>query len=513
MQPSDKVNINWNPSPVQNKDATPKYEATWSNGEKTYTITVGIPKGLSHEYVKNIIEEKFKEFKDHDMDMLAENRYDPLKKDRESKTFSDGKTEITLKRTELTGWITGMLSPKDESDLMIEAVVVPSPQKREDGVEIRSFSLETSPAAGRSSFVSRASPEQAISPSSEFNKALFDRLPDEMIVSMLMKLSVKEIARMREVDTRFRDIGGEALAKKISDENISLAKLGLEGNAKVLAFLDSLSSENRLHIRQLNLLGTEIDNRFLARLSSLTPNLQGLNLEYNQITDDGLKHLATLTELRSLSLAYCRRITDRGLQHLAPLTQLRNLNLRWCDEITNDGLKHLAPFTDLRNLSLAWCSITNDGLQHLATLTQLRGLNLAWCKITDSGLKHLAPFKKLKNLSLAWCSQITNDGLQHLATLTQLRGLSLARCDTITDDGLQHLEPFKKLENLSLQGCNEINGNRLNHLAPLMQLRRLDLGKCDKITDSAKRELMNRIPGLTVLDSGLFEPAYIFSLF
>ena len=374
MQPSDRVNvINWNSSPVH-KDGTPnKYEATWSNREKTYTITVGIPNGLSHEYVKNIIEEQFKEFKVNDMDKLVKNKfsYDPLKNDRESQTFSDlssaadGKTEITLKRTEnyferLTGWITGMFSPVvEESDFTIEAVVMPNPH--------------------------------------------FELLPDEMIISMLMKLSVKEIVRMREVDTRFRDIGSDVLAKKISDENISLEELGLKGNAKVLAFLNSLHPVNRHRIRQLNLSGTGVDDEFLARLSSLTPNLQ-------------------------------------------------DLNLACCYDITNDGLKHLAPFTELRSLSLAWCSISNDGLPHLTSFKKLKNLSLAHCLITGAGLQNLAYLTQLRILNLVWCN-IADEDLQHIGSFTQLRRLSLEGCVSITDYGLQHLAPLKKLVNLNLWFC------------------------------------------------------------
>ena len=396
MQPSDRVNIKW----IQHKDAASnKYEATWSNGEKTYTITVGIPKGLSDEYVKGIIEEHFKEFKVNDMDELAKKkfRYDPLEKNRESKTFSDigdaadGETEITLKSTEsyaerLTGWISGMFSSKE--DLMIEAEVVPS---------------------------------------SEFNKNQFGFLPDEMILPIMMNLSVKEIVRMRKVDKRFWDIGGEALAKKISDENFPLAELG--GDAKILAFLESLHPENRLRIRQLNLSGTKINNSFLARLSSLTPNLQDLNLtKCPDITDDGLEHLASLKELRNLSLEGCYRITDDGLKHLSPLKELRNLSLEGCDRISDNGLKHLASFTELRSLSLAKCfRITNDGLQYLVPLKKLQNLSLDECReISDDGLQHLASFAELRSLSLVKCFRITNKGIILLSfkTLPKLRILS-----------------------------------------------------------------------------------------
>ena len=412
MQPSDRVNnINWSPGPVQNKDGTPnKYEATWSDGGKTYIITVGIPSGLSHEYVKNIIEEQFKEFKVKDMDMLAKNKfsYDPLKND----SAADGKTEITLKRIEsyfegLTGWITGMFSPVKESEFTIEAEVVPNSH--------------------------------------------FEPLPVEMIVSVLKKLSIKEILCMRRVDRRFRDLGGDVLAKKISDENISLAELGLKGNAKILAFLNSLSSENRMRIKQLNLWETGVDDRFLARLSSLTPNLQCLNL------------------------AGCFLITRRGLKHLAPLIQLQNLNLAGCLFINDAGLKNLTSLTQLRNLNLTRCLITGVGLQHLASLTELQGLHLANCHNINKG------------------------SLQHLTSLTKLQNLKLLGCDKITDEDLNYLASLTKLQELWISGCHKITDKGLAHLTSLTQLRILNLEGCPFITVKAERKLKSFIPGLTVI--------------
>ena len=306
-------------------------------------------------------------------------------------------------------------------------------------------------AEGRISRVSTG--EQAISLSPEFNKTLFEFLPDEMIVSMLMKLSVKEIVRMREVDTRFRDIGREALAKKISDENIPLAKLGLEGNAKVLAFLlKSLGPENCIRIKQLNLSGTDVDDDVLAELSNLTPNLQSLNL------------------------AGCFLITGHGLQHLARLTQLQHLNLLGCLFINDVGLKNLTSLTQLRNLNLTRCAL-----------------------ITGAGLQHLARLTKLRSLDLAYCHKINKDSLKNLTSLTQLQNLNLRFCNQITDDGLYYLASLIELQELCISGCLKITGKGLAYLTSLTKLRILNLEGCVSITVEAESKLKSSIPGLTVI--------------
>ena len=347
--------------------------------------------------------------------------------------------------------------------------------------------LGPSVAAGSASPVCKgASPEQAITSTSEFNETPIERLPNEMILPMMMHLSVKEVVRMREVDTRFRDIGGDALVDNICNKNIPLVKLGLQGNAKILAFLNSLSSENRIRIKQLNLLSTGVDNTFLAELSSLTPNLQGLDL------------------------AFCCHIDDHGLQLLAPLTQLRNLSFLECSYITDHGsLQHLAPFAELRSLNFLGCyKITDDGLIHLAPFNKLENLNLSNCyKIRDRGLQQIALLTQLRSLSLNNCSQITNAGLRHLAPLTELQRLNLGGWYEITDDGLNHLAPFQKLEILSLRSCFQITNRGIQLLVTLIKkLRCLNLDGCSRITIY---DNINRcIPGLTVFDSELHDSPF-----
>ena len=105
--------------------------------------------------------------------------------------------------------------------------------------------------------------------------------------------------------------------------------------------------------------------------------LRGIILNENNITDEGLKHLAeALTnnncKLNSLNLAW-NNITDKGVKHLA-------------EALTNNNCK-------LNSLNLAGNNITGEGVKHLAkALTnnncKLNSLNLTWNDITDEGVKH-----------------------------------------------------------------------------------------------------------------------------
>ncbi|MCE9567515.1 MAG: hypothetical protein K8U57_36410 [Planctomycetes bacterium] len=92
-------------------------------------------------------------------------------------------------------------------------------------------------------------------------------------------------------------------------------------------------------------------------------------------------------------------LTDAGLKELAPLTQLTSLSIGGT-KITDAGLKELAHFSDLTTLSLRETAVTDVGLKELANLKKLSELGLNETKITDVGLKELANIKTLRDLTL-----------------------------------------------------------------------------------------------------------------
>ena len=134
------------------------------------------------------------------------------------------------------------------------------------------------------------------------------------------------------------------------------------------------------------------------------------------------KQLTPLFEKINLDLSHSN-ITDKDLGLVIKKYQgrLNSLNLSKCPNITNAGLKHIATLQNLTSLNLVGCRlITDAGLTHIATLKNLTSLNLGWCKrITDAGLTHIATLKNLTSLYLAWCRQITDAGIKKLQDLKQ----------------------------------------------------------------------------------------------
>ena len=102
----------------------------------------------------------------------------------------------------------------------------------------------------------------------------------------------------------------------------------------------------------------------------------GLSLAgQQQITDDGLRHLATLSNLEYLNLC-CRKVTDAGLVHLVGLTSLKRLWLRGA-KIKGPGLVHVSRIASIEELDLGGLlSLDGKQLVHLEALPQLARLNL-----------------------------------------------------------------------------------------------------------------------------------------
>jgi internalin A len=124
----------------------------------------------------------------------------------------------------------------------------------------------------------------------------------------------------------------------------------------------------------------QVDLEFIAKNFK---GLEILNLSHTQITDAGVTHLASLTQLKKLWLAG-NQITD--ISPLASLTQLQGLHLY------NNQITDVSP---------------------VAPLTQLQILDLQKNAITD-----VPPFPSLRQLDLLWLSEnpITDERLEQLAT-------------------------------------------------------------------------------------------------
>ena len=230
---------------------------------------------------------------------------------------------------------------------------------------------------------------------------------DRFLVVTLFNCMYENKASDREVQKKLAKIGCNAL--DFSQCNLSPldclalvhALKSVEGILYFNLFDNNLPSLGCIEIAKL-LPGNEHNQGFCE--------LKRLNLQYNNITDEGVKHLCT-----ALTHTNCT---------------LNSLNL-WGNNITEEGVKHLSTALThtnckLNSLDLAGNSITDEAVKHLCTaLTHtnctLNKLNLVANNITDKAFKDLStalthPNCKLNILDL-YRNQITQEGKNLLKSM------------------------------------------------------------------------------------------------
>ncbi len=107
------------------------------------------------------------------------------------------------------------------------------------------------------------------------------------------------------------------------------------------------------------------------------------------LTDEGLEIMASMRELRSLTLNEQAQVTDGGLQHFSGITKLNSLRLFRCN-FSDSGLLHFRNNLGLEYIELRDVAVTNKSLEWIATLPKLRALNVSRTKITVEGLQQFA---------------------------------------------------------------------------------------------------------------------------
>lgn len=225
-----------------------------------------------------------------------------------------------------------------------------------------------------------------------------------------------------------------------------------------------------------------------------------------QITDEGLQHLARMPQLRKLSLSEYPggRITDRGLESLRHLRELRVFEMCWQSGVTDEGISNLRFCDELETVDLLG---TQTGDAALAALKGKRKLHFLKTgrNVTDDGLRLLHEFPAFKSwhggevkyglmsfgaepTNLLIDGPFTGNGLAQLCGLDGVFGLSFFRHTTrLRGDDLQYLSGLSNLGYLGCQGelCDD---DAMRHIAALPKLRML-MGQGTVATDEGFRSL------------------------
>jgi hypothetical protein len=295
---------------------------------------------------------------------------------------------------------------------------------------------------------------------------------------------LKELAGLKQLHTL--DLPGRAVT------DVSLASLREAGLLHALAQAkgpDGSRPGSAAGVRSFDLHGTRVTGKGLKELAGLE-QLRSLSLPDSAVQDGGLKELVALMQrlknLRTLDLPG-PAVTDVSLASLREAGLLHALA-----RAKGPGGSRPDSAAGVRSFDLGGTRVTGKGLKELAGLEQLRSLSLPDSALRSRGLKELAGLKHLQHLALPG-SAVTDEALVGLrqadllhlleqangpgggrpSSAADVRSLDLSKTN-VTGPGLKELAAFTQLESLSL-GHTQVGEIDAKELAPFKHLRAIQL--------------------------------------
>jgi hypothetical protein len=288
-------------------------------------------------------------------------------------------------------------------------------------------------------------------------------------------------------------------------------------------------------IERLELTGSNVDGALLKCLPKLP--LQGLAVDSDVLTDDGLRPLAECRNLASISVNG-RQLTNDSLEYLVRLPKLEGVSLG--KNFTAQSFDILAPLKNLKEVEAAWqatprlsdftnfpnlrrltvtgidqddetaltiadtfksleqaylreTSITNAGVDHLSRLEMLKVLTLDGARIDDEVADSIRKMKRLQWLSVERCA-VGDTTLVAISQCPNVWYLSFSETN-VTDEGLAELGKLKKLHVLYLTSCKSVTDDSVEVLSRMSDAEGLLLNLQDSgITEKGARQLQHALP-------------------
>lgn len=134
----------------------------------------------------------------------------------------------------------------------------------------------------------------------------------------------------------------------------------------------------------------DVTDTSLSLLIESFPHVEGLSVGYSSITDADLQRIASLRNIRSLSLSGCHRISDAGVAVLGDLTKLQTLRVGECDELQGECFTQQGKFCALEYLRCSWTGVNERTVRTICQLERLREIELIECpELTSEDIDRL----------------------------------------------------------------------------------------------------------------------------
>ncbi|MGV3756641.1 MAG: hypothetical protein ACO1QS_14760 [Verrucomicrobiota bacterium] len=212
--------------------------------------------------------------------------------------------------------------------------------------------------------------------------------------------------------------------------------------------------------------------------------------ECSKLGEPEFKAIGQLKRLKSLTLYNnCRGLDDASIHHIAGLTELESLGTDRIN-VTDEGLKPLAQLKNLRTASFFHTSFgkpgfTGVGFGYLKDCPKLEKMTVAGISMGDEGFAAIATIKQLKDFS-TWHTYQTEAGNAHIAKLPNLKSLKLgqrlpragAKAPSLSDASLPAIARMTSLETLRI-GEARFTPQALKTLKSLPNLKQLVIYETD----------------------------------
>ncbi|MDB6116226.1 MAG: hypothetical protein JWO08_7 [Verrucomicrobiaceae bacterium] len=224
----------------------------------------------------------------------------------------------------------------------------------------------------------------------------------------------------------------------------------------------------------------------------------------SKLGDAEFRAIGSLAHLKSLTLyGKCHGLDDTTIVHLAGLKELESIGTDGA-QLTDEGLKHFAAFTALRSAAFFHTSFgmkgfTGRGFGALQACPNLERLTVAGISMGDEGFAAIAQIQQLRDLS-TWHTYQTEAGNAEIAKLP-LQSLRIGQRlphagakPSLTDASLPVFAAMKTLENVKL-GEAHFTVEALTKLKELPKLKSLTLFETDLSVAEAE-SLRTALPGV-----------------
>ncbi|MCA8939799.1 MAG: hypothetical protein KDB07_08330, partial [Planctomycetes bacterium] len=282
----------------------------------------------------------------------------------------------------------------------------------------------------------------------------------------------------------------------------SIEELGLkEQSSFTFAGIEYLADLPTL--KELDLSGCDVDAAWFEPLGQLAGLVE---LRLNGIPSVDYQFWDELIPISSLETLEVRssNISDDHLRHIAMIPNLRKLELSM-NPITRAGTTHLKAAPALEQLWLDGCYGLNDlavrDICEIATLKEIRfGIGGAGSfALGNMAMRFLSEKQSLQNLTIARFSGLSNADLELLVRpLPNLRRLTLIECHSIDGRFVTYLARAGScLDRLSIQDCAGVSASSLGEIDRLKNLVRLEIAG---VGTDALMQILSTLPRLERLD-------------